>query len=126
MPRDPERYTQGDDGLIVERVGSWAVSKIKTVTDYTYASGGARKSFRGPGAAYIELFCGPGRSLIRGTTKYIDGSAVAAFKRSLDSPGAFTSIYVSDADAELLDAATTRLTRFGAPVHPVPGPASAE
>ena len=86
MPRDPDRYTKGDDGLIVEKVGAWAEQKIKLVTDYTYASGGARKKYGRPGAAYIELFCGPGRSLIRGTTRFIDGSAVAALKRSLESP----------------------------------------
>ena len=51
MPqRDPERYTQGDDGLIVEKVGSWAVEKLKIVTDYVYASGGARKNYSGTGA----------------------------------------------------------------------------
>ena len=43
--RDPERYTQGDDGLIVEKVGSWAVDKLKILTDYIYASGGARKKY---------------------------------------------------------------------------------
>jgi hypothetical protein len=63
--RDPERYTQGDDGLIAEKVGSWAVDKLKIVTDYVYASGGARQKYAGTGAAYIDPFCGPGRSLIR-------------------------------------------------------------
>ena len=81
--RDPERYAQGDDGLIVEKVGSWAVDKLKIVTDYVYASGGARKKYAGTGAAYIDPFCGPGRSLIRDTTRFIDGSPVAAFKRAL-------------------------------------------
>jgi three-Cys-motif partner protein len=125
MPRDPERYQQGDDGLIVEEVGSWADEKIKLVTDYVFAAGGARQKYQATGAAYIELFCGPGRSVIRRTKRYIDGSAVAAFKRSLESPGRFTSIYVSDVKDELLDAATRRLTELGAPVRPVPGPASA-
>jgi three-Cys-motif partner protein len=37
--RDPGRYTQGDDGLIAEKVGSWAVDKLKIVTDSVYASG---------------------------------------------------------------------------------------
>ena len=71
--RDPERYTQGDEGLIAEKVGSWAVDKLKIVTDYVYASGGARKKYAGTGAAYIDPFCGPGRSLIRDTTRSIDG-----------------------------------------------------
>jgi hypothetical protein len=38
--RDPERSLS--DGLIVEKVRSWAVDKLKIVTDYVYASGGAR------------------------------------------------------------------------------------
>src|SRR5215203_5944185 len=122
--RDPERYIQGDDGLIVEKVGRWAVEKLKIVTDYVYASGGARKKFLGTGAAYIDPFCGPARSLIRETTNFIDGSPVAAFKRALESPGRFTSINISDGDEELLAAATKRLTALNAPVRPVAGPAS--
>jgi three-Cys-motif partner protein len=125
MPqRDPEQYTQGDDGLIVEKVGSWAVEKLKLVTDYVYASGGARKKYLGSGAAYIDPFCGSGRSLIRGTTTFIDGSPVAAFKRALQSPGRFTSINISDGDGELLAAATKRLTALSASVRPFAGPAS--
>jgi len=122
--RDPERYTQGDDGLIVEKVGSWAVEKLEIVTDYVYASGGARKKYSGTGAAYIDPFCAAGRSLIRDTTKFIDGSPVAVFKRSLESPGRFTSINISDADEELLTAATKRLNSINAPVCPIAGPAS--
>ena len=125
MPqRDPERYIRGDDGLMVEKVGPWAVEKLKIVTDYVYASGGARKKFLGTGAAYIDPFCGPARSLIRETTNFIDGSPVAAFKRALESPGRFTSINISDGDEELLAAATKRLTALNAPVRPVAGPAS--
>jgi three-Cys-motif partner protein len=125
MPqRDLKQYTQGDDGLIVEKVGSWAVEKLKLVTDYVYASGGARKKYLGTGAAYIDPFCGPGRSLIRDTNKFIDGSPVAAFKRALESPGRFTSINISDGDEELLAAATKRLAASSAPVRPFAGPAS--
>jgi hypothetical protein len=114
--RDPERYTGGDDGLIAEKVGSWAVDKLKIVTDYVYASGGARKKYAGAGAAYIDPFCGPGRSLIRDTTRFIDGSPIAAFKRALESPGRFTSINISDGDDDLMDAATKRLIAVDAPV----------
>ena len=124
VQRDPERYVQGDDGLIVEKVGSWAIEKLEIVTDYVYASGGARKKYAGTGAAYIDPFCGPGRSLVRDTTKFIDGSPVASFKRSLGSPGRFTSINISDADGELLAAAVKRLNSIDAPVRPIAGPAS--
>lgn len=122
--RDSEQYTQGDDGLIVERVGSWAIDKLKLVTDYVYASGGARKKYLGTGAVYIDPFCGSGRSLIRGTSTFIDGSPIAAFKRALQSPGRFTSINISDRDEALLTAATKRLTALNAPVRPFAGPAS--
>jgi three-Cys-motif partner protein len=123
--RDPDRYTHGDDGLVVEKVGSWAVDKLKIVTDYVYASGGARSRFARSGAVYIDVFCGPGRCLIRDTTKFIDSSPVAAFKRALESPGRFTSIDVSDADDELLTAAEKRLNAISAPVRTYAGPATA-
>ena len=46
--RDPERYTQGDDGLIAEKVGSWAVDKLKTLpTKFTHRAALAR-SMSGP------------------------------------------------------------------------------
>ncbi|MTW18960.1 three-Cys-motif partner protein TcmP [Rhodoplanes serenus] len=125
MPqRDLERYTLGDDGLIVEKVGSWAVDKLKLVTDYVYISGAPRKGFLDTGAAYIDPFCGAGRSLIKDTTTFIDGSPVAAFKRAIESPGRFTSIAISDGDDVLLAAATQRLTALSAPVRSFAGPAS--
>ncbi|NJO32868.1 MAG: three-Cys-motif partner protein TcmP [Rhodospirillales bacterium] len=103
---------------------SWAVDKLKLVTDYVYASGGARKKYLRTGAAYIDPFCSSGRSLIRGTNNFIDGSPIAAFKRAAQSAGRFTSIDISDGDEELLVAATKRLTALSAPVRPVAGPAS--
>jgi three-Cys-motif partner protein len=122
--RDPDRYTPGDDGLIVEKVGRWAVSKLKVLTDYVYASGGARKNFYGPGTAFIDVFSGPGRSLVRVTNQFIDGSPVAAFKRALESPGHFTSVNISDADDDLLVCAEKRLKALNAPVRTFAGPAS--
>lgn len=98
--------------------------KHKLLTDYIQASGGARSNYnQRSGAAYIDVFCGPGRLLIRDTTNYIDGSPVAAFKQGQASPGAFSSIEISDMDAELLDAAHTRLKKLKAPVVPAQGPA---
>lgn len=125
MPqRAPEQYTQGDDGLIVEKVGSWAAEKLKLLADYVYASGGARKNFGGAEAAYIDPFCGPGRSLIRGKSTFVDGSPVTAFKRAGQSARCFTSINISDGDNELLAVATKRLTALSAPVRAFAGPAS--
>jgi three-Cys-motif partner protein len=113
--------------LVVEKVGAWAKTKHRLLTDYIQASGGARSNYnRRSGAAYIDVFCGPGRLLIRDTKdEYIDGSPVAAFKQGKASPGAFSSIEISDMDAELLGAAQTRLRKLDAPVVPTPGPAVA-
>jgi three-Cys-motif partner protein len=122
MVQRDDRYTLDDEGLLVEKVGPWARSKLELVTDYVYASGGARSHW--PDAAYIDVFCGPGRSQIRDTNQFIDGSPVAAFKKGKLSASPFTSINISDADPELLRTAEKRLKALGAPVRAIPGPAS--
>jgi hypothetical protein len=117
-------YTTGDDGLPVEKVGDWAISKLKILTDYIQASGAARRGYLRSGAAYIDVFSGPGRSLLRSTGRYIDGSPVAAFKKAQASLAPFTSVQVSDDKAALLAAAEKRLRLLQAPVEATPGPAS--
>jgi three-Cys-motif partner protein len=118
-----EQYCTGDDGLVVERVGPWAEQKHKILADYVYAAGGARSKFIRNGSAYIDVFCGPGRSLIRTTHEYIDGSPIAAFKSGKASPCPFTSIEISDTKPKLLSAAESRLNLLGAPVRVAEGPA---
>ena len=56
--RDPDRYMQGDDGLIVEKIGSWAVKKLELLTDYVFASGGARQGYERTGTALTERALG--------------------------------------------------------------------
>lgn len=124
MATKDERYSLDDQGLPVEHVGPWAKDKLKIVTDYIAASGAARRKYLGTGAAYIDVFCGPGRSKIRGTNEYIDGSPVAAFKKAQKSLASFTSIQISDAEPNLLAAAERRLATLVAPVSATPGPAS--
>jgi three-Cys-motif partner protein len=125
MVQRDEHYSLDERDLLVENVGPWANDKLKIVTDYIQASGAARRSYLNTGAAYIDVFCGPGRSKIRTTGKFIDGSPVAAFKKAKSSLAPFTSINISDADPELLNAAEKRLKILGAPVRTTPGPATA-
>ena len=113
-----------EQGLLVENVGPWAIDKLKIVTDYVQASGAARRRYLGAGAAYIDVFCGPGRSRVRTTGQFIDGSPLAAFKKAKGSLAQFDSINISDADPRLLATAERRLSALGAPVHVTPGPAS--
>src|SRR2546430_2104153 len=89
IPVDPT------DGLIVDEVGQWATEKHERLKKYIDASRGARAKFLPPnndgGASYIELFSGPGRSLIRDTTNFIDGSPVVAYKAARASGARFSS-----------------------------------
>src|SRR5262249_10492260 len=120
MVQRDERYTLDEKGLLVEKVGPWARKKLKIVTDYIHASGGARSKYLLHGPAYIDVFCGPGRSLIRDNGPLIDGSPVAAFKKASGSAAPFMSIDISDADPELSATAEKRLKDLGAPVRVVP------
>jgi len=117
----------GDDGLPVEIVGIWAKEKQDYLCRYVQISSAARKKYLGPskgGAAYIDLFCGPGRSFIRETNEFIDGSSVAAWKQSVVAKSPFSKIIVGDADPVRLSATIQRLTVLGAPVVSIDGPAS--
>ncbi len=124
MAQREEHYSLDEQGLLVENVGPWAKDKLKIVTDYVQASSAARRRYLRPGAVYIDVFCGPGRSKIRTTGQFVDGSPVAAYQKAKGSLAPFTSIKISDADPQLLGAAEKRLLALGAPVEAVPGPAS--
>jgi three-Cys-motif partner protein len=80
-----------------------------------------RRKYRENRPAFIDVFCGPGRSF--GTGEYIDGSSVTAFKQGKHSVEHFATIEVSDLEPELLAAATTHLQKLEAPVRANPGPA---
>lgn len=121
-PTDPG-YCSGDDGLIAEEVGEWAKKKLKILSDYVGICGAARRNFLRNDPSYIDAFCGPGRSKIRDTTEFIDGSPIVAFKQGKGSLAPFSSIQISDADGDLLAAAERRLAALGAPVRATRGPA---
>lgn len=107
----------GDDGLPAEEVGLWAKEKHQVLCRYIDMSRAARRKYiGGGGAAYIDLFCGPGRCQIRGTGEWIDGGAVAAWKTSVAGGAPFSSMIVADADPDRLAGTVKRLQDLGAPV----------
>ncbi|PUE08694.1 hypothetical protein B9Z51_07020 [Limnohabitans sp. T6-5] len=110
----------GDDGLIADDVGYWATEKHDYLVRYISISRAARKRYlppKGPGGAtFIDLFCGTGRSQVRDTGAWIDGSAVAAWKQSVKDEAPFTNVIIADKDPEALYACQERLKRLGAPV----------
>jgi len=112
----------GEDGLLADEVGTWAKEKHAYLERYLTISNKTRKKYIGPtkaGAAYFDLFCGPGRSRIRGTREWIDGSPIVAWKTSVAGEAHFSAIYVSDIDEASLNACVERLKKLGAPVFPI-------
>lgn len=112
----------GDDGLPADEVGAWAKEKHTYLRRYLEISCATRKKYIGNrkgGAVYFDIFCGTGRSKIRGTNEWIDGGAIAAWKTSCEGGAPFTDIYISDIDEGKLNACTTRLRNLGAQVHPI-------
>ncbi|HTO65225.1 MAG TPA: three-Cys-motif partner protein TcmP [Bradyrhizobium sp.] len=121
------KLVEGDDGLEVEEVGRWAKSKIDSLCRYIDISRAVRAKWLGPGkggATYVELFCGPGRSKIKWTGEFIDGSCVAAWKASVASGSPFTEVCVADADDYRRSLAVQRLKAAGAPVFGIDGDAT--
>lgn len=115
-----------DDGLPAEEVGVWAKEKHQFLRRYVDISRSARKKYLGPGkagATFIDLFCGSGRSRVRETREWIDGSAVAAWKISVEGSAPFSAVYVADIDDSLRAASAERLRQLGATVIELTGTA---
>ncbi|MDX2166153.1 MAG: three-Cys-motif partner protein TcmP [Deltaproteobacteria bacterium] len=79
----------GDDGLPVQCVGPWAKDKHDYLRRYVEATKAARSKFLTPsggrpagGAAYVELFAGPGRARIRTSGELIPGSPFIAIEHA--------------------------------------------
>ena len=105
------------DSLIVSEVGPWASEKHARVKRYIEIASATRKKYVPPpswhaGAAYIELFSDPGRSLIRGTKRIIDGSPLVAFKAAQASVP-FTKMHLNDFDAQKSSAVDARIRALG-------------
>lgn len=116
-------YIAGDDELPVNDVGPWAKTKLKMLTNYVHASSAARKKYQHNSPAYIDVFCGAGRSKIRDTNEFIDGSPIAAFKQSTVAGVPFSEVHISDRDAVFADATELRAKNLKAPVHKYVGDA---
>ncbi|QRQ81098.1 three-Cys-motif partner protein TcmP [Paralysiella testudinis] len=115
------------DGLPAEIVGEWAKEKHDCLNRYIDISRGVRKKFvgeDGAGATYIDPFCGPGLCKIKNTNEYIDGGAVAAWKKSVAGGAPFSQVLIGDLDKERLAAAEQRLRTLGAPVKIYQGSAT--
>jgi three-Cys-motif partner protein len=100
MPKDAD--IDPSDGMTADVVGPWASEKHERLKKYIDAYRAARALFLPPkgtgGAGYIDLFSGPGRSRIEGTTEFIDGSPLVAYKAAQRSRTRFSEIHLNDLD----------------------------
>ena len=127
---DPDVYEIDEtDGLPRQIVGEWVLHKHALLRRYVDISGvGVRKRWLAngkAGATFTDLLAGPGRVRTRETHQVLDGSALVAWRQSVESKAPFTQMFVADADPVLCDAAARRLIAAGAPVHVETGLASA-
>ncbi len=101
-----------DDGFVVQCVGEWSTRKHEALFTYIEATAGPRMKFldRGRGiapggAAYIDLFAGPGRARVRTTGAAVNGSPLIALKHQ-GAP--FTRLIYCENDPDNLAALRTR------------------
>ena len=112
-----KRAIDPTDGLVTDVVGPWASEKHERLRKYIDSYRSARAMFLPPqgtgGAAYIDLFCGPGRSQVEGTGEFIDGSPLVAYRSAQRSGTRFSELYFNDLDQENVDALCRRITNLG-------------
>jgi three-Cys-motif partner protein len=65
------------------------------------------------GAAYIDLFSGPGRSQVEGTDEFIDGSPIVAYKAAQFSGTRFSDLHFNDLDPDNVQALRQRIVGLG-------------
>lgn len=103
-----------DDALPVQCVGPWVVDKHDPLGRYIQATRGPRKDYLPPrgrgGAAYIDLFAGPGRARVWSTGAVVDGSPLIALKH-VEAP--FTKLILCEKDPENAAALRRRTAHDG-------------
>jgi three-Cys-motif partner protein len=115
------------DGLPAMKVGPWAISeKHARLRRYVGICSAVRKGFLPPqgtgGAAYIDLYCGPGRVWLEDDASFHDGSPLVAL-READKASPFSEFCLGDLSEHHVAACAKRLQALGGSVHSEHGPA---
>lgn len=110
------RIVPADDDGLANEVGPWAKEKHQILCNYVGVTSSVRRKFTGGwsnSGTYIDLYCAMGRSMVRDTGEFIDGSAVAAWKESKSKGSPFTDVFIADIDEESVNQCEKRLVRAG-------------
>lgn len=110
------------DGLPASDVGIWTLEKHERLRKYIESSRAARRKFGGR-TTYVDLYCGPGRSRLRETGAFIDGSPLVAWDAGAKHGVQFAEFFIADSEQQYVDAARVRLESKGAKVRVFPGDA---
>lgn len=101
--------TPAPDGLPAQCVGQWAADKHYYLQQYIEATRAVRAGYRPPkghgGAAFIDLFAGPGIVRVRESGEIRDGSPMVAFRHA-EAP--FTQLVLCDLAPENVRALRAR------------------
>jgi three-Cys-motif partner protein len=115
----PDYVDDPADSLPSEVVGAWSIEKHERLKRYVDASHATRRKYlRRSEAAYVDLFCGPGRVTIRGTDEFLDGGVLAACRMAREKGAPFSVVHIGDANADLVDSCAHRLVKLGENVVP--------
>lgn len=104
-----------DDGYAVQCVGAWAEEKHDILRRYIDATAGPRGKYLKPspsaprpgGAAFVDLFAGPGRARVRESKKFIEGTPIIALRHSR---AAFSKLIFCELDDDNLNALRARVS----------------
>lgn len=115
-----------EDGLPLQCVGPWAKDKHNYLRRYIDATAGPRSKYveatpsrpRPGGAAFIDLFAGPGLARVDRTGEVIEGSPLIA---AAHAKAPFTSLILCELDGENAAALENRLASARSRVHVVRG-----
>ena len=97
------RLVRGNDGLPTREVGAWSREKLHYIEGYINIFTGGMKD-KWPRRVYIDLFAGPGRSVVEGTSEELAGSPLLA----LAARDAFTQLYFNDSQSPAVAALAKR------------------
>jgi three-Cys-motif partner protein len=105
----PSNVVLGADRLPITVVGAWTLEKHERLVKYVDITRAVRRKFTPTETTYIELFCGPGRSIIRGTRKIIGGSPIRAARTAKESGVPYTNIHLADLNKIFVEAVCERM-----------------
>ena len=94
----------GSDGLLVRSVQPWAKDKLYYLRRYIEIFTAAMKD-KWRRRVYVDLFSGPGRSVVEGTREEIDGSPIIALRTTYP----FSQLYFNDSSGYATAALAARI-----------------